>query len=107
MPQLVWLVTGCSSGFGEQFVYSILARGDRVIATGRQAESKLQHLKATDAKILDLDVSSSQDVLDRKIAEAIGIYGAVDVVVNNAGYLNMGAFEEQTQVHLSQKPLLS
>ena len=96
MTQMTWLVTGCSSGFGEQFVYDILARGDRVIATGRQASSRLTHLKNTGASILDLDVTLSQTELDKKIAEALAIYGTIDVLVNNAGYIVSGAFEEQT-----------
>ena len=96
MTQLTWLVTGCSSGFGEQFVHSILARGDRVVATGRRASSRLEHLKSTGASILDLDVSASQSELDKKITEALAIYGTIDVLVNNAGYIASGAFEEQT-----------
>lgn len=32
-PPLVWLATGCSSGFGAEFVRAILEKGDRVVAT--------------------------------------------------------------------------
>ena len=96
MTKMTWLVTGGSSGFGEQFVHSILARGDRLIATGRQASSRLAHLKDTGASILDLDVTVSQTELDKKVAEALAIYGSIDVLVNNAGYITSGAFEEQT-----------
>jgi NAD(P)-dependent dehydrogenase (short-subunit alcohol dehydrogenase family) len=71
MTQLVWLVTGCSSGFGTAFVHEILARGDKVIATGRNAETKLAHLENTGAAILDLDVTLPQADLDAKIQEAI------------------------------------
>lgn len=98
MVQLTWLVTGCSSGFGEAFVHNILARGDRVIATGRQADIKLSHLKATGASILDLDVTSLQAEIDTKMAEALNIYGGIDVLVNNAGYMQSGFVEEMTFV---------
>ena len=98
MGQWTWLVTGCSSGFGEQFVHSILARGDRVIATGRQASSRLEHLKNTGAAVLDLDVTASQADLDKKVIEALAIYGTIDVMVNNAGYIESGAVEELTYV---------
>ena len=67
-----------------------------MIATGRQASSRLTHLKNTGASILDLDVTLSQTELDKKIAEALAIYGTIDVLVNNAGYIVSGAFEEQT-----------
>ena len=79
MTRMTWLVTGCSSGFGEQFVQCILVRGDRVIATGRQASSRLGHLKDTGAGILDLDVTVSQTELDNNVAEALAIYGSIDV----------------------------
>ena len=94
MEQLTWLVTGCSSGFGEAFVHEILARGDRVIATGRNASERLKHLEGIGAAILDLDVTASQSELDSKVQEAIGIYYGIDVLVNNAGYFELGSVEE-------------
>jgi len=94
MAPLVWLITGCSSGFGEIFVPSLLARGDKVIATGRNASERLAHLAGTDAKILDLDVTSSQDILNAKIQEAIKFYDGIDVLVNNAGYVEAGLAED-------------
>ena len=96
MTQLVWLITGCSSGFGEAFVHSILARGDKVIATGRNAGTRLAHLNETGAAILELDVTSPQAELDAKIQDAIKIYGKIDILVNNAGYIEIGLIEELT-----------
>lgn len=89
----VWLVTGCSSGFGEQFVRQLTDRGDNVIATARNLE-KIKHLKSTGAALLQLDVLASQDELDRKVEEALGIYGGIDVFVSNAGYVAVGTMEE-------------
>ena len=96
MPQLTWLITGCSSGFGEQFVHSLLARGDKVIATGRQAAKKLAYLKDTGAVILDLDVTSPQSKINEVVGRAIEIYGGNDVLINNAGYIESGTVEELT-----------
>lgn len=94
---LTWLITGCSSGFGELLVRQLRAAGDNVIATGRNADVKLAHLKNTGATILDLDVTESPPVLEAKISEAWGAYdGGIDVVVNNAGYILSGAVEELT-----------
>ncbi|KAF4630093.1 hypothetical protein G7Y89_g8046 [Cudoniella acicularis] len=95
---LTWLITGCSSGFGEQFTRQLCATGDNVIATGRNAETKLAHLKDTGASILDLDVTAPAAEINAKMAEAWNLYpGGIDVVVNNAGYILSAAFEELTQ----------
>lgn len=97
MAPQTWLITGCSSGFGAEFVHQLRALGDNVIATGRNAETKLAHLKDTGASILDLDVTAPEDVIAAKIEEAWGLYpGGIDVVVNNAGYILSAAFEELT-----------
>ena len=96
MTQLTWLVTGCSSGFGEVFVRSILARGDRAIATARGDVARLALLKDAGAAVLSLDVTASQANINAKVEEAIAIYGGIDVVVNSAGYIEAGIAEEVT-----------
>ncbi|KAI1781366.1 hydroxybutyrate dehydrogenase [Hypoxylon cercidicola] len=97
MARYTWLITGCSSGFGEQFVRQLTAQGDQVIATGRNAETRLAHLKDTGATILDLDVTVSQSEMDMKFQQALQVYGTIDVLVNNAGFIQCGALEELTQ----------
>jgi NAD(P)-dependent dehydrogenase (short-subunit alcohol dehydrogenase family) len=94
MPQLTWLITGCSSGLGEIFVRSLLARGDRVIATARNGIQRLAPLKEAGAAVIDLDVTAPQAEIDAKIKEALAIYGEIDVLVNNAGYIEAGIIEE-------------
>lgn len=94
---LTWLITGSSSGFGELLVRQLRASGDNVIATGRNADVKLAHLKDAGAKLLDLDVTESPAVIQTKINGSWGVYdGGIDVVVNNAGYILSGAVEELT-----------
>jgi NAD(P)-dependent dehydrogenase (short-subunit alcohol dehydrogenase family) len=93
MSQLVWLVTGCSSGFGEQFVHSILARGDKVIATSRTL-SKIAHLEQSGAAILQLDITDPQQTIRDTISKAITIYGRIDVLINNASYVSIGTWED-------------
>ncbi|KAM0210315.1 hypothetical protein ACHAPA_012119 [Fusarium lateritium] len=90
----IWLVTGCSSGLGRCLVSAILARGDKVIATARQL-STIEELQHPDrVKVLSLDVTSSQSILETKVQEAIAFFGRVDVLVNNAGYVESGVWEE-------------
>jgi NADP-dependent 3-hydroxy acid dehydrogenase YdfG len=91
--QLVWLITGCSSGFGHEFVTQILARGDLVIATSRNVD-KIRHLEQPRVSLQQLDVTDSQESLDETISKAISIHGRVDVLVNNAGYIATGSWED-------------
>jgi NADP-dependent 3-hydroxy acid dehydrogenase YdfG len=93
MAQLVWLITGCSSGFGEQFVHSILARGDQIIATARKLE-KIQHLKQNGVDILQLDITDSQESVNATMSKALSIHGRIDVLVNNAAFIQVGILED-------------
>jgi len=92
---LVWLITGTSSGFGNELARSLLGRGEKVIATGRKLAA-LEGLKAEGADTLELDVTSPLDILKVIADKAVGLHGRVDVVVNNAGYVEIGALEELT-----------
>lgn len=74
----------------------VLSRGDRAIATARNGVSRLQHLADIGAATLELDVTSPQPDLDREIEKACGIYGRIDILINNAGYVEVGTVEEST-----------
>ncbi|KAJ7705431.1 hypothetical protein B0H17DRAFT_1037936 [Mycena rosella] len=92
--QKVWLITGTSAGFGECLVKSVLARGDRVIATARSL-SKIQHLATSDnIRLLELDIISGEDIIKGIIAKAVEFWGRIDVLVNNAGNGAKGLIEE-------------
>lgn len=104
MPQLVWLVTGCSSGFGAEFVRQILSRGDKVIATARDI-TRIEPFTSQGAAILELDVTHSQDAIEQIISQAVTVYGRIDVLVNNAGYVAAGSWEDLKYVPLvKQRP---
>ena len=96
MSKKTWLITGCSSGFGELFVRQLTALGDQVVATGRNAETRLAHLKDTGATIIELDVTASQAEINKKFQQALEAYGTIDVIVHNAGFIQCGAVEELT-----------
>ncbi|KAF2158494.1 hypothetical protein M409DRAFT_71614 [Zasmidium cellare ATCC 36951] len=91
--QQVWLVTGCSTGFGREIVPQILDRGDKVIATARNIDS-IKDLEGLGAGILQLDVTASFEDIQQKIDEAITIYGRIDVLFANAGYVHYAPIEE-------------
>ncbi|RNJ59135.1 hypothetical protein D7B24_003228 [Verticillium nonalfalfae] len=90
----VWLITGCSSGFGRELVKAATSRGDKVIATARKVRDLDYCLGTTNAKVLELDVTAPQSELDAKIQEAVALFGRIDVMVNNAGYVLSGVWEE-------------
>lgn len=91
--QQVWLVTGCSTGFGYEFIKAILARGDKAIATARNVGS-LKELKELGAATMQLDVTAPLSKLRTKIEEIAEIYGRINVLILNAGYAQLGAVEE-------------
>ncbi|KAJ7140589.1 hypothetical protein C8R43DRAFT_1109532 [Mycena crocata] len=94
-PQLVWLITGTSAGLGRDLALAALKRGDKVIATARSI-GKLGDLKDKGADVLELDVTAPLDELHTVAKKAAAIHGRIDVVVNNAGYVLVGAVEEST-----------
>lgn len=93
MAPLVWLITGCSSGLGHALAVEVLSRGDAVIATARKIDS-IKSLETKGATSLQLDVTSDQETLNMVMKEAIAVHGRIDVLVNNAGYIQAGALEE-------------
>ena len=90
-----WLVTGSSVGLGRSIVEAALMRGNNVVATARNPGA-LDDLTARFADRLfamRLDVTDGGGALD-VIEATIGRFGALDVVVNNAGFAGMGALED-------------
>ncbi|MEA5361289.1 oxidoreductase [Amycolatopsis sp., V23-08] len=97
----VWLITGCSSGFGREVALAALAAGDRVLATARRPET-LADLEAAGGdrvRTAALDVTDAGQV-DAAVKLALETFGRIDVVVNNAGNGSVGAVEELTMAEL-------
>ena len=93
MTERVWLVTGASRGFGAVISKTVLAAGDRLIATARRTDG-LDHLESSDSLFkAALDVTNETQV--RSAVDAgLDRFGHVDVLVNNAGISLLGAVEE-------------
>jgi NAD(P)-dependent dehydrogenase (short-subunit alcohol dehydrogenase family) len=97
----VWFITGCSTGFGRELARAVLARGWRCVATARNKAS-LSGL-ANDAGdrllMLDLDVTDPKQIGSSAEA-ALKQFGAIDVLVNNAGYGYQTAIEEGVEAEI-------
>ena len=92
---LAWLITGCSTGFGREIAIAALEKGHRVAVTARQ----LSAIEDIVAQYPDLAIGLPLDVTDRDqisnaVAQTEEHFGAIDVLVNNAGYGYMAALEE-------------
>jgi NAD(P)-dependent dehydrogenase (short-subunit alcohol dehydrogenase family) len=88
----VVLVTGCSSGIGRACADAFLAQGATVWATARRVDT-LADLAAAGCHTLALDVTDDASMASA-VAEIETRHGAIDVLVNNAGYGQQGALEE-------------
>ena len=90
-----WFITGCSSGFGRVLSEEALKRGDRVALTARDTSS-LTPLLADypgQAGCWKLDVRDTAQI-KRVIVDVEATFGSVDIAVNNAGFVAVGAIEE-------------
>lgn len=93
-----WFITGTSRGFGRVWAEAALNRGDRVVATARDAAAVADLVTAypDTAMGLQLDVTDKAAV-DAALPAAAEFLGSLDVVVNNAGYGLFGMVEEVTE----------
>ena len=89
----VWFITGCSSGFGLEFVRQLLAAGFRVVASARQVGDLAEIAEHPASCVVPLDVTDGAQIT-AAIAAAEARFGCIDVLVNNAGIGYFAAVEE-------------
>ncbi len=96
------LITGSSSGIGKATAIFFQQKGWNVIATMRNPENEQELQKLDNVKLVKLDVTDEQSI-ENAVKESISLFGGVDVVLNNAGYGTVGAFESATQAQIKRQ----
>jgi len=93
----VWFVTGASKGLGLALVKKLLAKNYRVAAATRNAQSLIAEIgeKSETFLPLELNLTDNEDV-QSAVVKTVDHFGQLDVVVNNAGYGQIGTLEELT-----------
>jgi short-subunit dehydrogenase len=90
--KIVW-ITGASSGIGEALVYELNAAGAKLIISSRNRDElfrvKQKCRNQIDVHVLSLDLEDTE-ALPTKAADALRIYGRVDLLINSGGISQRG-----------------
>ncbi|HEX5478359.1 MAG TPA: SDR family NAD(P)-dependent oxidoreductase, partial [Dehalococcoidia bacterium] len=95
------IVTGASSGIGRETALEFARHGVNVVLAARR-EDRLQTLArevrryGVEALVVPADVARGEDI-ERVVQAALGTFGRIDVLVNNAGFGFSGTIEETTE----------
>jgi len=102
IPSKTVFITGCSSGIGRAAARLFQRNGWNVVATMRNPADGADLKKLDDVTVLALDVND-QASIDAALTAALEQHGHIDLLVNNAGYALMGAFENATEEQIQRQ----
>lgn len=94
----VWLITGCSTGFGREIAVQAIKAGYKVVVTARKPETlvELKELNGKNVLALPLDVTDQEQV-NEAVQKSIETFGQLDVLINNAGIGYFSSVEESVE----------
>lgn len=97
----VWLITGCSTGFGRELALRIVQRGWKLVVTARNLAqvSDIAEMDKENVLALVLDVTKPAQI-DAAVKAAMEKFGRIDVLVNNAGYGYQSSIEEGDEAEI-------
>lgn len=99
----VWFITGANKGLGAAFAKEALDKGYKVVATARKTEGMEKTLgDYPNLLILSLDITNEEEV-QTSVNAALDRFGRIDVLINNAGYSQLGYFEETSEYLIRQQ----
>lgn len=100
----VWFITGATRGIGAEIVKAALAAGERVVATGRNRDQIAANFKEHSERLLPVELDVTKELHAFAAVEtAVARFGRIDVLVNNAGYGQLGMFEENTASEIQRQ----
>lgn len=95
----IWFVTGASKGLGRSLVLQLLQQGHKVAATSRSIDDLRKVANHANFLPLSVDLKSESSV-QTAVAATISQFGGIDVLVNNAGYGQVGGVEETSDAEV-------
>ncbi|WP_441233469.1 SDR family NAD(P)-dependent oxidoreductase [Bradyrhizobium sp. 930_D9_N1_4] len=100
----IWFISGSARGLGRAITEAALAAGDRVIATARDIKplEALRERFGGSLRLATLDVTD-EVAAQAAIDLAVEAFGGLDVVVNNAGYGELGSVEDTSLASFRQQ----
>src|SRR4051794_30125653 len=94
MTEQIWFITGSTRGFGRALAVAALEAGDRVAATARTPAQLRDLVDKYGDRVLPVELDVTDQAAATAAVEAtVAAFGRIDVVVNNAGYANLGPIE--------------
>ncbi|TDS15526.1 short-subunit dehydrogenase [Maribacter caenipelagi] len=94
----VWFITGASKGLGLILTKKLLLQGCNVASTSRNKQSLIKEIGEENENFLpiEMDLTENENV-KKAIETTISHFGRIDVLVNNAGYSQIGTLEELSE----------
>ncbi|KAI2782804.1 putative short-chain dehydrogenase [Daldinia loculata] len=92
----VWFITGASNGFGLLLCLKALKANHRVIGAVRskaKSGDAVKQIESAGGQVIELDLNESRESITKKVKAV----GQIDYLVNNAGFLVLGAVEQMSE----------